>query len=474
MTFKRDFSPLSDQLLGYGSMFGTFTPDKQTKTFIDYPELVDLTKKIPNQVLRFPGGTDAHFYDWDTGKPVKAADIDHPAMRRNLKAQKNVVVTIGEFLTLCNQVGAKPTITLPIYQKDADYIIDLVDRLKTQFPNQDFPMWELGNEHGLELAWKKKRLEADDYIHVCRAVGQHLMQEFPNSLVAVTGEGYPRRGRAKEWNRTLADANDADPFFNAVVLHKYMYVPKKAATCTVNEKIDLLFAGVEHEASNAEKVGNDYFGGMPLMMTEIGIAGVNMTNPDQSDDNQQIQQLWWVTELANLDYLLAFMDRSQDYPFHAVLRHMLLVKNKGKLGRAALQWEITDDPNQPNIRQGWNIVSHSLLEVLLDEFEGGEYASAPYKKSTRTCSVLKYKNKSYSPLRIGMFRKDGKRGFYILNKTDQPFTIDLAKGTWNVQSVATAATALPQDFGPKDSMIQSSTEKGCFTIQPYSFNIGIQ
>lgn len=477
LSYNRDFTPLSDQLYGYGTMFATFVPDGANKSFIDYEPLVDITKKIPNQVLRFPGGTDAHFYDWDAETVVALDKIHHPTMKKNLSRSKGIRFGLDDFLELCNKVGAKPTITLPIYQNDSQYVIDLIARIKSKYPDQEFPMWELGNEHGLELDWKKKKLSENSYISTCRPIGKYIMQEFPGSLVAVTGEGYLNRGRAKDWNSSLAAANAADRFFNAVVIHKYLYVPKKAANLPVEEKISLLFAGTTLEAQKAVKIGKQFFNGLPLMMTEIGVAGVNMNNPDQSErrvSSEQINQLWWVTELANLDYMLAFMEESKSYPFYAVLRHMLLVKNKGKIGRAALQWESTKNKNAPNIKQAWNVVSHSLLETILDNFEGGEFSIVPYDKEEIECNALKYKGKSYSPLRIGLFKKDGKRGYFILNKTNKEYKIELGKGTWQTQSISNDAKAMPPNFSSKEHMIEKGSEKGTITVKPFSFNIGLQ
>lgn len=477
ISYNREFSPLSDQLFGYGTMFATFVPDGEKKSYIDYQPLVDITAKLPNQILRFPGGTDAHFYDWDKESVVDIKDIHHPGMKKNLKRSKGMKFTLGDFLDFCHKVGAKPTITLPVYQNDSQYVIDLVAKIKADYPNQEFPMWELGNEHGLELSWKKKKLSSAEYISTCRPIGQYIMEQFPNSLVAVTAEGYLKRGRAKEWNSSLANANKMNSFFNAVVVHKYLYFPKKAIDLSVEDKANLLFAGTTLEAKKAVKVGQEYFQGLPLLMTEVGVAGVEMKNPDQAAraaNETQLHPHWWLTELGNLDYMLAYMEESKNHPFYAILRHMLIVKNQGKLGRAVLQWEPTQNKKQPNIKQGWNVVSHSLLEVILDNFEGGEYTMIPYNKEKVDCNILKYKDTSYSPLRIAIFKKDGKRGFFILNKTNKEYTIELGKGSWAMQSISNNADALPPGFGPKDHLIVKGNKSGKIKVKPYSFNIGLQ
>ncbi len=478
-TFDINFDGVSmydfrENMVGYGSMFASFVPQKGMKAFINYPPLVEAISKIPNQVLRFPGGTDAHFYDWDTEMVMDNKNkIHHPGLQRNMQASKNVKITLDEFLELCNNVGAKPTITLPIYHKDANYNINLVNRLKEKYPDQDFPMWELGNEHGLELKWKKNLLTLEEYVERCRPIGQHIMNVFPNSMVAVTGEGHLQRGRAKEWNSSLNDANNEDPFFNSVVLHKYLYIPPKIQEHPLDKRIRFLFAGIQYEADKVAPLGNDYFNGLPILLTEIGIAGIEFENPDQSDRTKHIDPLWWVMELGNLDYMLAYMEESQEYPIYAILRHMLMVKNRGKLGRSIMKWNPVADPENPTFTQGWNIVSHSLLENILGEFEGGEYASLSGTEELVECKILKYKNKTFLPVRCMVFTKGNKKGFLFLNKTGENYTLNLPNGEWGIQTLSRPLDDMPTDPEPHDGMIQNSIEQGQVNIEGYSITIGV-
>ena len=134
----------------------------------------------------------------------------------------------------------------------------------------------------MELNWKKKLLTVDDYVEKCKPIGQYILKELPESLVAATAEGYLKRGHAMQWNKALNKCNEEGKFFNAVVIHKYLYVPEKIANLSLDEKIDYLFAGVSQEVKNSINVGREYFNGLPILPTEIGIC-LLYTSPSPRD-----------------------------------------------------------------------------------------------------------------------------------------------------------------------------------------------
>jgi len=217
----------------------------------------------------------------------------------------------------------------------------------------------------------------------------------------------------------------------------------------------------------------NYLDNLPILLTEVGIAGIDMDNPDQFDHSNQIQSLWWLTELSNLDYLLAFLEKSTEYPLHAIIRHMLLVKRKGKLGRSILQWGGKSSINKSNIKQGWNPVLNGLFEKVLMNFEGGEFSPIETDLPHKTCNTLKYKGLNYSPLSIAEFQKGPKKGFYILNKTSSTITIDLPRGNWNIETISQEPDKIPKNFGNKDHLIKKMSARNSVEISPYSFNIGL-
>jgi len=96
--------------------------------------LLDLAKKIKVSVLRFPGGSGTHHYNW---KEAIGSIEERPMYKFG----------IDEFMELCRAIGAKPIITLSYFTGTCQDLADLVEYLNAP----------LGTNPNGGIAWAEVR-----------------------------------------------------------------------------------------------------------------------------------------------------------------------------------------------------------------------------------------------------------------------------------------------------------------------------
>lgn len=130
-------------------------------------DVLEKLKALAPSALRFPGGCYAECYPWKNGllplnhRPVIHTDLyQGDFLLRNTFLQDCFEMNIDEFMRLCDYVGAKPELTLPLIRQPIQDSIDLVEycrggsgtrwgalRIERGHP-EPYPVkeWYIGNE----------------------------------------------------------------------------------------------------------------------------------------------------------------------------------------------------------------------------------------------------------------------------------------------------------------------------------------
>ena len=156
-------------------------------------DVLEKLRTLAPSALRFPGGCYAECYPWKSGllppnrRPVIHTDLyQGDFLLRHTFSQDCFEMNIDEFMSMCDYVGAKPELTLPLIRQPLQDAIDLVEycrggadtewgalRVKRGHP-EPYPVeeWYIGNEiyyFGGELA-EHGELAADKTIKMAEEI----------------------------------------------------------------------------------------------------------------------------------------------------------------------------------------------------------------------------------------------------------------------------------------------------------------
>jgi hypothetical protein len=154
-------------------------------------------------VLRFPAGTHAMYFDWETGKYTGAARFEKGGEMRS--------GGIGEFFALARKCNARVSYVVNLYQDKPEKTRRLAEKIKSS--GWSVAYWELGNELGAER-YHDVFPTVDTYMKAARDHAAAIRAVFPDAKLAVCSE--PGKMRSP-WNKGLARQKD----FDAVVIHRY-------------------------------------------------------------------------------------------------------------------------------------------------------------------------------------------------------------------------------------------------------------
>ena len=205
--------------------------------FLDNPAKIAALSKMAIGLDRFPGGSDANFYNWRTRLiEIKAYPDSSPYVRFWAKAAANIArgmpdgVTMEQYAHFSGQIGAE-VILVPNLESSG--VADQVEWFKHLSGKGLVPQKiELGNEFWVAMGNDSRSLARwPDAPSTIRTMKQYLeaLKPYmpPNAKIAVqaaaSGFNVHRNPRALFWQRIDRWDDDLrpEPWFDAVTLHLY-------------------------------------------------------------------------------------------------------------------------------------------------------------------------------------------------------------------------------------------------------------
>lgn len=181
--------------------------------------LTELPKLSPS-VLRFPAGTEAMFYDWETG------DLNYPDYLLSLKGKrKKDSVAIDYFFGIAHKNRSKVAYIVNLFQDSPEK----TERLATYVRDKGYKIayWELGNEAGAKEFSKKFPTPAI-YLSVAKAHAAAVRKIFPDAEFAITAQNMNLY--ESEWNKVIARESE----FTNIAVHTY-HGPDRTVRTTMHE-----------------------------------------------------------------------------------------------------------------------------------------------------------------------------------------------------------------------------------------------
>ncbi len=182
---------------------------------------VEQVSKLNPQVIRYPGGTVASYWDWEAGWLQDGIELQN--------AWKNIPrspITLEDLKWACDHTGAKPVFVLNMIHsniKEQLRMLRHADSIGLQIE-----MVEFDNEVYLgREVYAKRFADADAYVKECAVWQTMIQKEFPGIKFGFAAHASRGQGgnsskkyvvRTTNWNRAL---NLSGHEGNAIILHNY-------------------------------------------------------------------------------------------------------------------------------------------------------------------------------------------------------------------------------------------------------------
>lgn len=297
------YQSVSGSMIGYNVPLGV---PHLTGGDYNSPKLVKAMQKLPVTALRYPGGTVANFFDWDSETLDKMAieKSGHKVMQNFLKKDfsKNKQLThvdLDSFVKVNTDMATKPFVVLNLYTSSFADIKKSIDKVKSKFKGTVY--WELGNELSFKAYESKYKnthgWNVEIYKNISNQVSKYIKENYPDDHIGINISEValyrqPRPGNLKgvERERLLWDKHVSEiSNYDAVIIHPYVYLDRKIISQLGDIELDYdpvipesasddaiwrwLFASAAylpvHYMDRIEK----RFPGKKIWITETGITG---------------------------------------------------------------------------------------------------------------------------------------------------------------------------------------------------------
>lgn len=177
-------------------------------------DFLEAIAKVAPSRLRYPGGTIANYWDWETGWLIPGTDPPYGLDKAKPNPRK-----LEDLRHALEAAHSQPVFVLNLMTSTLDHQLAMLEHAEGM--GLPIDRIELGNEFYLDRTHYVELFPtAEDYAEVANRWIAAIKQRFPEAQVAAVG-AYVRSGdeyRRKTWNeRVLAKLQGAD----ALVLHIY-------------------------------------------------------------------------------------------------------------------------------------------------------------------------------------------------------------------------------------------------------------
>jgi len=444
---------------------------------LDDPVKIAVLKKMSIGLDRFPGGSDANFYNWRTGLieiqtyPDSSRYVQFWAkVAANIVRAKPNGVTLEQYKSFSQQIGAQIILVPNLESSSIDDQVEWFKRLANEgiVPQRI----ELGNEFWVAMGndprslarWSDEPTSMRIMKQYLDALKPYLSADVKVAVQAAAGAIGVRRGkfgqRLRQWDEDL----HPEPWFDAVTLHLYPRLSEimgdsEAGTTspTTENAMPRLEAMMARVDEGVEQILQDTERRLPdkeIWITEWNTRGANMvTQRDTADEPMSpAMEMLTATRMAlvhlrhpSVTVSLFFMHSFRQRDPHA----MFVSNGQGSYDpvstAVALQW-LSEAAN-----------SSSSFQRLVQE--GGQLVTGPGAKS-----------ESYLPVEGGVFESPGRTTLILENSSAASFFFDpsiLLKGR-HPNRVETLADSNLLSLEKTAAKIETQNPVGLIVIPSFS------
>jgi len=414
---------------------------------------IDSVQKLNLQLIRYPGGTESQYFDWQTGRSVPASLWTNSTLFSHsyIGTVPHISYPLSELLYFYQQTNIKPIFCLNLLTKTLSNQIQMLQTASSLGIPVEFI--ELGNElYFTDTDFTNKYPNPIDYVlDIKNNWIPQLSTLFPNSKIAVIGgydgltdlNGNTIPTRINSWNDTLYAQN-----VNSDAITFHYYLPPNTTTLSNPNITQALAAPFKHwpvlKANTVDNVTN----GMECWITEYNLNDGNQTT-------YAIASSW-----AHGLYTAALFSQMLEEPKITML----------------LNHQITGSPAFASLAS-YTPFGDTLTNRLTAEGNAMRLIHQAVK-GNNTATKLNFSNNpiitvstiNYPSLMGWVFDNGADKELYILNLSNSNFTLDLSSiitGTLEYEQISTS-NPLQKDINTQNLIINKSFTNSNIQSLPYS------
>lgn len=185
------------------------------------PGFIEQVKRLNPQLIRYPGGTVASYWDWSNGWLKEDLEL--------ISAWKNIPkspIKLEDLKWACEQTGAMPVFVLNMIHSDVHEQLEMLRHARklglpvkyVEFDNEVY----LGRD-----VYAERFEDADAYVKECEEWRAVILKDFPDVRFGYAGHATRGQGsaatdkygvRSQNWNRSLKMSGVKN---TAIILHNY-------------------------------------------------------------------------------------------------------------------------------------------------------------------------------------------------------------------------------------------------------------
>ena len=253
-----------------------------TKPSWENQSFIDSVQKLSLEIIRYPGGTESQYFDWQTGKSLPSTLWTNGTLFNHayIGTVPHVSYPLSELLYFYQQTNIKPIFCLNLLTRSLPNQIEMLQTASTL----GIPVeWiELGNELYFEdQDFILKYPNPIDYVlDIKNNWIPQLNALFPNAKIAVIG-GFDGQidlnnnsvpPRISSWNSTLFEQNVST---DAITFH--YYIPPNTTTLSNPILSQALAAPFRHWPTLKTNTLDNITNGMECWITEYNLNDGNQT-----------------------------------------------------------------------------------------------------------------------------------------------------------------------------------------------------
>jgi len=243
---------------------------------------IDSVKTLNLEIIRYPGGTESQYFDWQTGRSVPASLWANGTLFNHsyIGNTPHISYPLSELLFFYQQTNIKPIFCLNLLTKTLSNQIQMLQTASSLGIPVEYI--ELGNElYFTDQDFVNKYPNPIDYVlDVKNNWIPQIRALFPNAKVAVIGgydgltnlNGVSMPARIHTWNDTLFAQN-----MNTTAITFHYYVPPNTTTLSNPNITQALAAPFRHWPTLKSNTVDNVTNGMECWVTEYNLMDGNQT-----------------------------------------------------------------------------------------------------------------------------------------------------------------------------------------------------
>jgi hypothetical protein len=422
-------------------------PSWRNKSFLDS------VKKLGLEIIRFPGGTESQYFDWQTGRSISSTKWGPTGLQNHsfIGTVPHISYPLSELKFFYEKTGVKPIFCLNLLTKDLNNQLQMLITARNLGIPVDYI--ELGNElFFTDVDFVNKYSSPNDYVLDIRNNWiPTLRAEFPLAKIAVIGSydftidlnGNPVPTRISSWNSFVYSQINTT---NAITFHYYM--PPNTTVLSNPEISQALAAPFKHWNTLKQNTLVNVPSGMDVFVTEYNLTDGNQTTYAIASS--------WVHALYTSTMFFLMLEESK---IKMILNHQLT----GSPAFASLtSYTPYGDTLSNNLSAEGNAMR--LIHNALINTESCN------KLTFTNNPVISASNTTYNSLFGFLITKSSKHNIILLNLSKTAFNVNINKlssKNFNYESI-TSSSLLQKNIKTNQLSIRKGTLKDSILILPYT------